>query len=133
MCYLSKNLSWETKNQQKNQRELLKINLSYPSFSISFFKMFFPFNTVVMFIVFTVPYNRIIVYNRTILYKITARWFYLYLQVWPLEFLIIIYFCLVLKVLDIGRFSGWMCRKNEYELKYYFWIAPTSVNFIQMV
>ena len=53
-------------------------------------------------------YNRIILYNRTI----SSLVLYIFTGV-TFEVFYIIYFCLALKALDIGRFSCSMCCRNE--------------------
>ena len=60
----------------------------------------------------TVLYNRIILYNRTISSLVLFIFTGVIFGVFD-----IIYFRLALKALDIGRFSWWMCCKNEIQTK----------------
>ena len=70
------------------------------------------FLQIVAFSTMDLLYNRIILCNRTIsplvLFIFTAVVF---------GFFYLIYFRLVIKALDIGQFSWWMCRKNEIRTK----------------
>ena len=63
-------------------------------------------------------YNRIVLYNRIIIYNITISSLVLFIftgvTFWVF---VVICFCLALKALDIGRFSWWMCCKNEIRTK----------------
>ena len=59
-------------------------------------------------------YNKIVLYNRIILYNRTISSLVLFIFT-GVTFRVfdIIYFRLALKALSIGRFSWWMCFKNE--------------------
>ena len=63
-------------------------------------------------------YNRIVLYNRIILYNRTISLLVLFTFI-GVTFGIfnIIYFCLMLKARDLGRFSWLMCCKPEIRIK----------------
>ena len=79
-------------------------------------------------------YNRIVLYNRIILYNRTISSLVLFIFTGVIFGVFdIIYFRLVLKALDIGRFLWWLHCKLKCELKFYLWRAPTLVNFFQIL
>ena len=72
-------------------------------------------------------YNRIVLYNRIILYNRTISSLVLFIFTGVIFGVFdIIYFRLALKALDIGRFSWWMCCKNEIRTKF---LSLKSSNF----
>ena len=74
-------------------------------------------------------YNRIVLYNRITLYNrtITSLVLFIFTGV-TFQVFDVIYFCLLLKALDIGRFLWWMCCKTKIQTKV---SSLKSSNFIK--